>query len=468
MSQNRTLLLGLDFGSTTCSALIISVAMASDGIAGSAKFSAPQIIYRATPAFTPFLDNKIDETRILALIQEWLTESQTNVTALFSASAIITGLAAQQSNVSTIRELIASQIPNAAIIAAEDPHLESWLAFMGSSASLSRYHSETPILNLDIGGGTTNGAIGLKGNVLATSSHYIGARHFQFVPGSYQLLAISDYGLAILEAFGIDKGVGDTLNNVESIKIIAFYIHALEAIVLNDHDFFDEPIANLHIQAASNMPFKGSKITFSGGVGELVYQIASGEEAPGTTYYGDFGIDLAKAILSSPLLSADLKTHKPENLGRATVFGLTLNSTEISGSSFYLPHPDLLPLNDIPILAKLSFSASSEAWQEVLSLASHHSTGVCLQITEASIELKKIRHFAQMISKSIVVSNLKNPLILLTEGNIGKTLGNYITNWGKLSIQLVVIDELNTRDAHFVNLGKMQQGVVPVSFYGMY
>jgi ethanolamine utilization protein EutA len=339
---------------------------------------------------------------------------------------------------------------------------------MGSSASLSRYHRETPILNLDIGGGTTNGAIGLNGNILATSSHYIGARHFQFVPDSYQLLAISPYGLAILEDFGINKAVGDTLNNVECKRIIAFYIKALEAIVLNHHDFFDQPIAKLHIQAASNMPFKASKITFSGGVGELVYQIASGKEAPSTTYFGDFGIDLAKAILSSQLLSADLKTHKPENLGRATVFGLTLNSTEISGSSLYLPHPEILPLNDIPILAKLSFSAPKEAWQEALSLASHHSTGVCLQITEATTELKKIRHFAQVMSKTILVSKLKKPLILLTQGNIGKTLGNYITNWGKMSIQLVVIDELNTRDAHFVNLGKMQQGVVPVSFYGMY
>jgi ethanolamine utilization protein EutA len=468
MSQNRTLLLGLDFGSTTCSALIISVAMASDGIAGSAKFSAPQIIYRATPEFTPFLDNKIDETRILVLIQQWLTESETNVTALFSASAIITGLAAQQSNVNTIRELISSQIPNAAIIAAEDPHLESWLAFMGSSASLSRYHGETLILNLDIGGGTTNGAIGLNGNVLATSSHFIGARHFQFVPGSYHLLTISPYGLAILNELGIVKSIGDILNNLECEQIIKFYIEALEAIVLNNDNFFEKPMARLHVQAASKMPIKANKITFSGGVGELIYKIASGIEAPSNTFYGDFGVDLAKAIIASPLLSADLKTHKPENLGRATVFGLTLNSTEISGSSIYLPDPHLLPLSDIPILAKLSFSAPRQAWLEALTLASHHSKGACCQITDANIELKQIRDFAEMISRIIIACNLKKPLILLIEGNIGKTLGNYITNWGKLSIQLVVIDELNTRDAHFVNLGKMQQGVVPVSFYGMY
>jgi ethanolamine utilization protein EutA len=208
-------------------------------------------------------------------------------------------------------------------------------------------------------------------------------------------------------------------------------------------------------------------------VGELVYQLAAGgttanTQMPSTTFYGDFGIDLAKAIIASPVLSADLETHTPENLGRATVYGLALNSTEISGGSIYLPNPDLLPLLDIPILAKLPFDAPKEDWQQALTLASLRSNGACLQITQTNNNLQQIRAFAQMLSKEILASHLKKPLVLLIEGNLGKTLGNYITNWGKLSIQLVVIDELATRDAHFVNLGKLQQGVVPVSFYGMY
>ncbi|MFM9835273.1 MAG: ethanolamine ammonia-lyase reactivating factor EutA [Methylophilaceae bacterium] len=468
MSQNRTLLLGLDFGSTTCSALIMGVAMASDGKAGATKLTAPQILYRATPVFTPFLGNKIDEERVLALIKQWLNESGITVTDLFSASAIITGLAAQQVNVASIRHLISKQIPKAAIVAAEDPHLESWLAFMGSSAALSRYHAETAILNLDIGGGTTNGAIGVNGNVLATSSHYIGARHFQFKPGSYQLITLSPYGLILLKDFAINKTIGDTLNDYECERIIKFYVHALEAIALNNREFFDTPLAKKHVQAASDISHRASKITFSGGVGELVYEIAKSGKSPNTTLYGDFGIDLAKAILGSPLLSADLKTHKPENHGRATVFGLTLNSTEISGSSIYLPHPEILPLNDIPILAKLAFSSPAKDWQDALALASAHRGGVCFQIMHVATQLQQIRDFAQMLAKLILASSLKNPLVLLIKGNIGKTLGNYITNWGKMSIQLVVIDELNTRDAHFVNLGKMQQGVIPVSFYGMY
>ncbi len=464
MSQNRTLLLGLDFGSTTCSALI-----ARKAISSTKKASAPQIIYRATPVFTPFVGNHIDANEIAKLIQTWLDESEIKVAELFAASAIITGLAAQKTNSEIIRQCITKQIPSISIVAADDPHLESWLAFMGSCAALSRFHAETPILNLDIGGGTTNSALGENGNVIATGCHFIGARHFQFMPGSYQLREISKYGQALLENFTSQKTIGETLNEKERAQLIGFYVHALEAIVQNNQAFFDSSIASMHLQAACLLPSRAAtKITFSGGVGELVYQLAAGVAAPTTTYFGDFGIDLAQAIVASPVLSADLKSHVPENQGRATVVGLALNSTEVSGSSIYLPSSNLLPLHDLPILAKLAFDAPKQDWQQALRLAATRATGACLQMTQLPQNLQQIRAFARMLSAEMAASHFKKPLVLLIEGNLGKTLGNYITNWGNLGIQLIVIDEIATRDAHFVNLGKMQQGVVPVSFYGMY
>ena len=474
MSQNRVLLLGLDFGSTTCSALIVSVAMSADGAAGAAKFGAPHMVYRADSVFTPFVGEHIDANAISKLIQNWLATSHIKTTELFAASAIITGLAAQRTNIESIRQCIIKQIPSISIVAADDPHLESWLAFMGSCASLSRYHSQTQILNLDIGGGTTNSALGENGNVLATGCHFIGARHFQFVPSSYQLRGISKYGKALLENFAIQKTVGETLNEKERAQLINFYVQALGAIVQNNQLFFDSAIASMHLQAAWLLTLRAApKITFSGGVGEIVYQLAAGATAPTTTYFGDFGIDLAQAIIASPVLSANLKTHAPENQGRATVVGLTLNSTEVSGSSIYLLSPNLLPLHDLPILAKLPFDAPLANWQQALAQISARTKvlstgGACLQITQLPQNLQQVRAFAHMLSTNIIESHLKKPLVLLIEGNLGKTLGNYITNWGNLGIQLIVIDEIATRDAHFVNLGALRQGVIPVSFYGMY
>src|SRR5262249_33838677 len=55
-------------------------------------------------------------------------------------------------------------------------------------------------------------------------------------------------------------------------------------------------------------------ITLSGGVGELAYRCARGEPLPGTTAFGDLGIDLARRICASPILGGDLTSHMPSGL----------------------------------------------------------------------------------------------------------------------------------------------------------
>ena len=53
---------------------------------------------------------------------------------------------------------------------------------MGNCQSLSRSHPQMPFVNLDIGGGTTNLAVGIDGRVVGTGCLMVGARHFQFNP----------------------------------------------------------------------------------------------------------------------------------------------------------------------------------------------------------------------------------------------------------------------------------------------
>jgi ethanolamine utilization protein EutA len=209
-------------------------------------------------------------------------------------------------------------------------------------------------------------------------------------------------------------------------------------------------------------------------VGELLYKITANEALPTTTFYGDFGIDLAHAISRSRILSANLKTHIPEHKGRATVMGLTLHSTELSGSSIYLPNiknlpsPNILPLRNLPIVAKLPANASAEQWHSAFVLASNCKQGACIQVT-AGNSLEQIRTLAAQI-KHALQANIhapSRPLILLIKANIGKALGNYICDWGQLDYNLMVIDEVAPRNAQFVNIGRLHQVMIPVSFYGL-
>ena len=478
--NKRVYLLGLDFGSTTSSALVASANVSCSSATGRMAFSEPCIVFRSEPVFTPFINQSIDTDKIRSLIQQWLLQSGLRPSQIFSGGSIITGLAARSDNASALSKQIISIVGDSVIATADDPCLESWLAFMGSCSALSRYHSAIHILNLDIGGGTTNAAIAVNGDVLATGCYFIGARHVQFIPGSYQLLALSDIGLALLQSLNINANVGDTLTSEERHVILDFYVSALEAIVLNETDFFATINGQRHCQVALDMGPKirhkiKPKITFSGGVGELIYQCAAKKPLPDTTYFGDFGIDLALAITKSTILAKDLNRYIPENKGRATVYGLTLHSTEISGHTIYLPNLSALPLNDIPVIAKLSLDSTDEMWQSAFNLAAHRQLGACIQLIDLNTTtsfhaLDIIKSLALKIKHHYALSGYSHTqaLLILVEENIGKVLGNYISDWGQSMQNLIVIDEVPHRNAHFVNVGRLHQQMVPVSFFGMH
>lgn len=464
------ILLGLDFGSTTSSALVTSAKVARCSSTGHMQLDDIQVIYKSEPVFTPLINQNIDTEKVAKLIANWLDESGVKVTDIFSGGSMITGLAAQAGNAAALSKLIINMVGESVIATANDPCLESWLAFMGSCAALSRYHADVPIINFDIGGGTTNVALGVNGDVQQTGCYFIGARHFQFIAGSYQLTGISSYGAALLDDLSINKAIGETLSEDEINKIITFYISFLKAIVAGDTDFLSSPSAQKQSQVAFIINQNSRpKITFSGGVGELLYKISAGEAPPTTTYFGDFGIDLAIAISRSTLLSIDLKTCVPEHKGRATVVGLTLHSTEISGNTLYLPNPSCLPLRNLPIIAKLADDSSIEQWHNAFALAVKQQHGACIQIVACNNALEQIRTLSLQIKHALHASKYEpsQPIIILVEANIGKALGNYICDWGQSQYNLIVIDEVALRNAQFVHIGRVHQGMIPVSFFGL-
>ncbi|HEY3301273.1 MAG TPA: ethanolamine ammonia-lyase reactivating factor EutA [Methylophilaceae bacterium] len=479
--SSRVYLLGFDIGSTTSSALVAS-ALLSRGVTGRMLFSEICVEYRATPMFTPFIEDRIDVDTLRKQIQVWLAQGGVSNKTVFSGGSIITGLAAQAHNAEALVAMINEMMDDSIIATANEPNLESWLAFMGGCAALSQYHADIPILNFDIGGGTTNVALGVNGDVLSTGCYFIGARHLQFKSGTYQILKLSDYALVLLKSLNIHKVVGETLDQVEREKILQFYIQALEAIASHRTDFFAEtPIdaltatsaAHMHQQVGLNfMSSVSPKITFSGGVGELIYQALLGEPLPEATYFGDFGIDLALAIIDSPILSADLRHYMPENKGRATVYGLTLHSTEVSGQTLYLSAHVCLPLQHIPIVAKLSMEMPDSQWLSAFTLAAGRHQGACIQLVVAAgpLSIEALRAFAYRVKHHYLNSQYPSSqtLIVLLEMNVGKTLGQYISDWGAGIQNLIVIDEVPLKHAQFVHIGRICQQMVPVSFYGMH
>jgi ethanolamine utilization protein EutA len=463
-------LIGLDFGTTTTSAVIARATLARNTLSGRTELRDVRELYRSEILFTPFDGDLLDEAQIAVHLDAWLLAADARPDEIFGGGAIVTGLAARRANAQSLTRLVRSRLHNAVIATADDPGLESWLAFMGSAAALSRARPEIPLLNLDIGGGTTNLALGLAGEVCCTGALFVGARHVQVEPGSTRIVRLSDQARDLLAHLGIGKSPGDTLDPAEIAAVVDFQTSLLEAAVTDQAEAFQTPLGRLHLQAALRLPpdLPPLWLSFSGGVGELYYALRRGEPPLPTTYYGDLGIELAQRMLESTLLSS--RVLVPEGVGRATSYGLLLHSTTISGSTLHLPRPEALPLVDLPILARLSSSATSAEVDAAVALARRSVVGAGLVVTFTALDATTLRATGRELARALRSSGFPpdQPLVLLVRENVAKALGGYVTEWGKLPLHLVVVDEITVDPgAHFVQIGALRDQVVPVSFHGM-
>ncbi len=139
-----------------------------------------------------------------------------------------------------------------------------------------------------------------------------------------------------------------------------------------------------------------------------------------------------------------------------------------------MPRPEILPLTDLPILGAVEENISDDDLQALLTLAVAPTGGSGTAITRfcrgkrfGRGERKGHRPAIGRACCGRDELSATGPLVLLTAGNIGKTLGQYATRWGRDSTTLVVIDEIPNRRAHFVTIGKPHNGLLPVSFHGL-
>jgi ethanolamine utilization protein EutA len=308
--------------------------------------------------------------------------------------------------------------------------------------------------------------------VTDTASLFAAARHFEFQPGTYRIARLSACAENLLGHLKIGRRVGDTLASYEVDAILDFYLDLIQAAALGKPDFLVTPIARQHVQAVpkfSSPPDPNTLITLSGGVGQLVYDHLRGQAEQSATRFGDFGGELAARIAGAPAITDRMGRLAPEGLGRATVYGLMRHSTELSGSTLYLPHPERLPLANVPLVGRFGPATSDEKLTFLLDLAAHGEPAACLQVELAQPTLDVVRNLGQRLAR-LLAERPRPPghtLVLLVPANSGKVLGNYITRWGTLEVDLIVVDEVPLGEEQFVRLGRAREGVVPLWLYSV-
>ncbi|MCY3729728.1 MAG: ethanolamine ammonia-lyase reactivating factor EutA, partial [Rhodospirillaceae bacterium] len=175
---------GVDIGSSTSHLMFARVHLQRLSEALSSRFVVVnrEMLWRSPILLTPYVrGHTIDAHRLAAFIADAYRDAGLSAEEIDSGAVILTGEALKRRNARAIAELFADQ-SGKFVCASAGHHLEAVMAAHGSGAvEYSRAHHKT-VLNVDIGGGTTEISVAHGGRLLGHAAVAVGGRLVAFGP----------------------------------------------------------------------------------------------------------------------------------------------------------------------------------------------------------------------------------------------------------------------------------------------
>lgn len=421
---------GIDIGTTTSHLMFSRVQLRRRMEDYASRFIVVrrETLHRSRILLTPYrADGLIDAAGLRAFVRDAYRESGLPPEAVDAGAVILTGIALERANARSIAELFARE--GGQFVCASAGHgLEALLAAHGSGAARMSRERGAPVLNVDVGGGTTKLALAVAGEVVATMAIAAGSR----------LLPYPD-------AEAERRLIGEALAD----RIIAATWRT---------------VSPEHVLAGSLPEQRPGGIVFSGGVAELL-------NAPAGPF-GDVGPELAAALrlrfdrLPAPVIPADERI-------RATVVGASQYSVQLSGSTVHVSEPSLLPMRDVPVVAL----ALPEGEPDPVTIRgrldrSLERLGLERSAEPVAVGLRwrgepgyaSLRAIATAIAAWHLSSPRRaGPLVVATEGDIGRSLGAMLADEMGVG-SVLAIDGLEVVDLDYVDIGAriLPADVVPV------
>lgn len=333
---------GIDIGSATSHLMLSRLVLRRRGLNLSSGFEVVrrEVTYRSAVTLTPYLDPvTIDAATLGSFIDAGYAQAGVTPEDIDTGAVIVTGEAARKENARAISELFAKH-SGRFVCAVAGPLLEARLAVQGSGAAARSVRGEHPVLNLDIGGGTTKMSLLRSGRIERTLVVNVGARLLAWDSAGV-LTRVEAAGRLAARACGAAYQVGQVLA-VRDRQRIADWLadrlfNYLAGAVPDDTD-------PLFVAGVPFVPPDGSEVVASGGVGEYVYGLETAE-------YGDLGKALGAAIQSRIAARADRFTlvDGAQRL-RSTVIGASQYTVQVSGNTIFLSEPGSLPMFNLPVV----------------------------------------------------------------------------------------------------------------------
>lgn len=469
--REELLSVGIDIGTSTTQLVFSKLII--ENIASS--FSVPkveivdkEIIYRSDIYFTPLRSpTEIDGSQVREIIEGEYKKAGIDKSQINTGAVIITGETARKENAKEVLATL-SGFAGDFVVATAGPDLESIISGKGAGAHVFSKERHTGVVNIDIGGGTSNLALFNHGEVVDTGCLDVGGRLIKIDRDSKQITYLSEKMKALIKRKNLQVTIGTTATKHMLEPLIEEMVQALiKSVGLRkvDEEFYlfitnkegeDTARFTCHETIANGCPM--TCITFSGGVADYIYR---DEPVVDEFAYGDIGILLGQAIKKS-ILCKELTVLRSVETIRATVVGAGTHTMEISGSTITYTR-DAFPIKNLPILKlnKDEEQSASSIEQAVKTKLNWFKLEGDLQRVAIAFEGSKSPSFTLVseYAKGLLAGmqeliQRELPLIILVENDMAKVLGQTMYHQLNYNKDVICLDSIHVENGDYIDIGK--------------
>ena len=456
---------GVDIGSSTSHIVFSRIVLEKDDTRRTEKFEIRErkILHSGQIHLTPFKDARnIDFEQLRELLLQDYQLAGIGVSDIDTGAVIITGETAKKENAEWIVSALAGEAGKF-VAATAGPNFESVLAAYGSGAVTRSADTGKIIMNIDIGGGSSNVAICKDGRVVATTAINVGGRLIAYDDHRH-IVRLEDTGSRLAKEVGVDLVLGEFLSEEDEERLTDVLAEALLECVQQ------KPLSHISsmLMMAPPLWYEGKidLVTFSGGVAEFIYENEKRE-------FNDLGLSLAKA-LAKKTATLNVPMDTPDHRIRATVIGAGNFSLQVSGSTTFLSSGLKYPLRNLPVIepyietrrpSSKDVKAAIERAFSRFDLMEGIDPLILAFNNSVRPSYANLKEFALGVVSALPNSIEKQtPIFMCFDADIGNSVGNVIRRETRISNELLSIDEIRLKEGDFVDIGEpiIEDVVVPV------
>jgi len=460
-NTRRMISVGIDIGTTTTQVVFSELSLVAIARAGQIPrldIADRTVLFESDIVFTPLIDSRtIDADTLSSIIRAQYEKAGILPSQVETGAAIITGETARKQNADKVLAAIAG-LAGDFVVTVAGPNVEGMIAGRGSgAAAYSRQHFAT-VANIDIGGGSANGALFRLGEIAASAAMNFGGRIIEL--DGPVVRAITNAGQAICASAGIKLKPGDQ-PSLEDLRKITDTMAELTVLLVEGGT---SPLAEKLYQTA---PLPGNanlkNIMFSGGIGYYYYNPIVLRSVEDVARHDDIGPLLAESLRKETRFNR-YTILQPKETRRATVLGASAQTLTLSGSTIWAD-PSILPLKNVPVTALVSGSDPSDVTEALRRWDLNPSSDIFAIALDMQhgLDYRDLTSIAENLAAFAKNLPQGKPLIVITKRDYAQSLGQTIKGMDK-NRPLLIIDQVGLEEGDYIDIGAplMDGRVVPL------